>query len=196
MQPHIPTSAILEALLAEAPEDHVTLSWLMSHLRVRSFGVVMLLLGVLGLLPAGSPAVGVLVALFACQMILARERPFLPRFVADRRLPTRRIASLVRGLVPLLGWLERFIHPRWHTPFRMTKRVIGLVILLLATTLALPVPLSNVVPALVIMLISIAYIEEDGALLCLALAAALVSLSATAAAVWAAMRAGGLLQWL
>jgi hypothetical protein len=46
------------------------------------------------------------------------------------------------------------------------------------------------------MLISFAYLEEDGVLLCVSLAAALLSLSITAATVWATVRATGLIERL
>jgi hypothetical protein len=47
-----------------------------------------------------------------------------------------------------------------------------------------PIPLTNVVPALVIALISLAYLEEDGLLLSIALADALVVLTIEWAVVW------------
>jgi hypothetical protein len=47
-----------------------------------------------------------------------------------------------------------------------------------------PVPLSNVAPAIVIALISLAYIEEDGLLLSSAFLAAVVLIGAASAAVW------------
>jgi hypothetical protein len=47
-----------------------------------------------------------------------------------------------------------------------------------------PIPLTNVVPALVIALISLAYLEEDGLVLSIGLLAALVVLTAAVAAVW------------
>jgi hypothetical protein len=52
--------------------------------------------------------------------------------------------------------------------------------------------LSNVIPALAIMLIAFAFLEEDGVLLCIALAAAAVSLAITAAAIWGTIEASGL----
>ena len=61
------------------------------------------------------------------------------------------------------------IHPRWPTPFEATKRVVGAVVVILSVTLVfMPIPLSNVVPAPVIALISLAYLEEDGLLLSIA----------------------------
>lgn len=52
-----------------------------------------------------------------------------------------------------------------------------------ATLVFISIPLSNVVPALVIALISLAYLEEDGALLSIALLAGVIVLAVAAAAV-------------
>jgi len=66
----------------------------------------------------------------------------------------------------------------------------------LAATLIWPFPFSHIIPALVIMLISFAYLEEDGVLLWISLAVALLSFSITAATVWATVRATGLINRL
>jgi hypothetical protein len=68
---------------------------------------------------------------------------------------------------------------------------VGGVVLLLAASLLAPVPLSNVPPALATGLIAVAYLEEDGALLGLALAAALAMLAVAAVAAWEALGAAG-----
>ena len=47
-----------------------------------------------------------------------------------------------------------------------------------------PIPLSNVVPAVVIALISLAYLEEDGLLLTIALLTAFIVLTVASAVVW------------
>src|ERR1039458_1079905 len=61
----------------------------------------------------------------------------------------------------------------------------GTVVAILNTTLVFtPIPLSNVVPALVIALISLAYLEEDGLLLSIALLASGIVLAVEFAAVW------------
>jgi hypothetical protein len=191
MAARAPTSAVLDDLLGEAPAGQVTLDWLLGRLGDRSFGVVLLLLALLGLLPGVSAVAGVLLAVPAAQMILARRAPVFPRRVATRRFDTRRLARVVRRVVPVLRWLERFIRPRWTTPFEATKRVVGGVVMLLGASLLAPVPLSNVPPALTIALIAFAYLEEDGVLLCAALAAALAMLAVAAAVAWETMSATG-----
>lgn len=196
MTMHVPTSVMLGELLTESPPDDVTLAWLVGRLRERSFALVMLLMALVGLVPGASTFIGVLLAIPAAQMILARDRPGLPRFIASRRVATVRLARLLHRIIPPLQRLERFIHPRWRTPFEATKRVVGFVILLLGATMVSPFPFSHVIPALVIMLVSIAYLEDDGVLLCISLAAALVSLSISAAAIWATARTAGLVDRL
>src|SRR5688572_13192915 len=196
MKPHVPTSVMLEELLKEAPSDHVTVAWLTGSLRERSFGLVLLIMALAGLVPGASTFTGILLGFPAVQMILGRETPGLPRFITSRRVSTRRVVRLFHRAIPLLKRMEKLIRPRWRTPFETTKRIVGIVVLLLAATLVWPFPFSHIIPALVIMLISFAYLEEDGALLCISLAAALSSLAITSATVWAAIRATGLLERL
>jgi hypothetical protein len=182
--PHVPTSSVLERLLREAPADYVTLGWLMGQLRKRSFGMVLLLLGVCALLPVISPAAGLLLAIPAVQMFRARAAPVFPRRLAEYRITTDGLASVLRRAVPALRYLERFVRPRWPTPFEATKRVVGGVVLLLGGLLLAPIPLSNIPIGLTIVLVAFAYLEEDGVLLALALAASLGLLTAAAAALW------------
>ena len=191
MTRRLATSELLDVLLIGAPADRVTLGWLMGSLGNRSFGIVMLVLGLLALLPAASVVAGTVLAIPAFQMIRARRGPVIPRVLASRPFPTRALGRVLRIVVPVLRFLERFIRPRWPTPFETTKRVVGAVILLLAGLLLAPVPLSNVPPALVIASIAIAYLEEDGVLLCITLVAAALLLAVAAVAVWEALSATG-----
>jgi hypothetical protein len=191
MRARPPTSVVLNELLGEAPAERVTLGWLMGRLGERSFGLVLLILGLLGLVPGASAFVGVLLAVPALQMILARPGPIFPRRVADRPFPSRQVARVVQRAVPVLRYLEKFVAPRWPTPFKATKRVVGGVVLLLGMGLLAPVPLSNVPPAVLIVLVAFAYLEEDGALLCAGLAASVLLFTVVALAIWRAARVTG-----
>ena len=153
----------------------------MRSLHKRGFGLILLLLALVAVAPGVSILAGLLLMIPAIQMIADQPAPVFPRRIAIRALPTRHLAALVQRAVPVLRFLEKFIHPRWPTPLDATKR---LVVLLNITLLFTPVPLSNVVPALVIALISLAYLEEDGLLLSIALLASVIVLAVEFAAVW------------
>ncbi|MBP2307417.1 MULTISPECIES: exopolysaccharide biosynthesis protein [Azospirillum] len=186
---HIPTSEVLRGLLDEAPADCVTLGWLLEKLHKRSFGIVLLLLALIGLAPGTSPVVGLLLTIPAIQMILARASPVFPRMITSRRFSTRRLVQLIDRAVPVLRRMETVIHPRWKTPFDATTRVVGLVVFALTSVFFVPIPLSNIVPAVTIMLIALAYLEEDGVLLALSLTAAATVLFVATFTIWQSVEA-------
>jgi hypothetical protein len=189
VHPHVPTSAVLAALIHDAPAGAVTLAWLMGHLQGRSFGIILLLLGVCGLLPVISPVAGLLLFIPAYQMIRAHPAPIFPRRIAERPIATDKLTAMLQRIIAALRYLEHFIQPRWHTPFETTKRVIGVFVLLLGVCLLAPLPLSNIPISLTIVLLSFAYLEEDGILLAVALAIALGLFAAGAAALWSTVAA-------
>jgi hypothetical protein len=69
-----------------------------------------------------------------------------------------------------------------------------LIVFLLALSAGWPLPFVNVIPGLVVVLIAIAYLQEDGLLLVVALAAALISLLGLGWTLWASAQA--ITQWL
>ena len=73
-----PSSRVLADLLRQAPPDHFTLGWLLSTLHQRSFGVVILFLGILATAPIGSSVPGIMLAAVAVQMIAGNSRTHLP----------------------------------------------------------------------------------------------------------------------
>src|SRR6266851_10390981 len=184
-QAYVPTSVRLARMLDRAEQEAaVSIAWLMTQLGRRSFGLTLLVVAVLGFLPGASTVAGLLVAWLAVQMMLGHEAAVLPRLVARRSIGVERLARVIAIVAPWLAWVERLVRPRRPTLFQTTKRLTGIMMLLLGLTMVLPVPFSQVVPALVIMLLALAYLEEDGIALLMALIAALASLSITAATVW------------
>ncbi|MBY0318900.1 MAG: exopolysaccharide biosynthesis protein [Reyranella sp.] len=183
----LPTSAHLLRLLDRAEGARVPVGWLIGQLGDRSFGLTLFAMAMLALVPGASTIMGVLIAWPAVQMLLGHDVAVLPRVVARRQIGIDKLARVVRAVAPRLRWIERLVRPRWPTPFQATKRLTGLVMLLLGLTLLSPVPFGHVVPALVIMLLALAYLEEDGVALLVALVAALCSLAVTTATLWGAV---------
>jgi hypothetical protein len=183
-----PASVLLQRLHDEVPSDHFTLGWLMGRLHKRSFGIIMLLLALVAIAPGVSIAAGLLLMIPAVQMIAGQPAPLFPRRISARRLPTRHLAALIQRAVPVLRYLKKLIHPRWPIPHEATKRLVGAVVVMLSAALVFtPIPLSNIIPAMVIALTSLAYVEEDGLLLLISLIAAVIVLTVEFVAVWGAI---------
>jgi hypothetical protein len=150
-----------------------------------SFGLLMLLLAIVAIAPGISVIGGLLVLIPAFQMIAGRSAPIFPRWIADRPLPTRHLGPVVQRAISVLKYLEKMVRPRCPTPPELTKRIVGVfVVLLSARLLLMPIPLSNILPAVLIALISLGYLEEDGALLAISLLAAIVVLALDLGLVW------------
>jgi hypothetical protein len=181
----MPSSQVLEEVIHQAPAEYVTVGWLTSTLHQHSFGIIMLSLGLLATTPLGSTVPGLILAVMAVQLIVGRSEPVFPQFIMTRRLPTKQLLRLGGRAIHVLQYLEKVVHPRWPMTFEAGKRTVGVMVLLLTAVLLLtPVPLSNVAPAMVISLISLAYVEEDGLLLSVALLAAIILIGIASAAVW------------
>jgi hypothetical protein len=64
-----PSSRVLQEIVDQTPPECFTLGWLMSNLQQRSFGIVVLFLGLLATTPIGSTVPGLMLAAVSLQMI-------------------------------------------------------------------------------------------------------------------------------
>ena len=182
--PHVPASVQLSRMLDRAEDSEVSIGWLMQQLGQRSFGLTFFVMAVIALLPGASTIVGVLLAWPAVQMVLGHDVAALPRLIARRMVGVESLARIIGIVTPRLAWIERLIRPRWPLPFETAGRLTGIVMLLLGLTMILPMPFGHVLPALAIMLLALAYLEDDGIAFLAAMIAALASLAITVATVW------------
>lgn len=154
--------------LARDAGERVTMGDIRDALGDRSFAALLVLFGAFNLipLPPGASAVlGLPLLVVAAQMTWGSRRAWLPRFIADKSLSAEQFRSLIDRVVPHLTRLEQYIRPRYW-PFwrRQGDRVIGLISLLLAIIVTLPIPLGNWLPAFAITLLGLALTERDGLL--------------------------------
>jgi hypothetical protein len=171
-------SALLQELHDGVPSGQFTLAWLVSCLHKQSFPAIIFLLAIVAILPGISLVAGLLLLVPTVQMIAGQPTPTFPRWIAARPLSTDKLNTCLKRVIPILKVVEVAIHPRWPRAVAAPKRIVGLVILLLAARLlATPIPLSNMLPAALISLIALSYLEEDGLMLVLALVIAVTVLA-------------------
>jgi hypothetical protein len=106
-----------------------------------------------------------------------------PRLRAKIFRPEAFSRKLVSGMQRLVRFVERFSRPRL-VPFvrsRGMRIALGLLILALASSMLLPIPGTNTVPAFGIFLIGFALLEDDGLLLLAGMFCSLLALALTGA---------------
>lgn len=186
---HRHTSQLLQDLISEAPDGPVDLEWLLGHLDRRSFGLLVLLLGLLVIIP-GVATLATLALFFpAVEMILGRSTPTFPRWVSKHPFDFVRFRRLAETIRPVLRAIEGVSHPRWTLPRAAAGRLVGAVIFLLSLSAMWPLPLVNVVPGLIIVLVAVAYLQDDGLLLAIAAVATMSVLYAFGWTAWTTARA-------
>lgn len=174
---------MLGALLAVGMPEQVSLRWLTERLQERSFGAYLFLLGIIGMLPFASIPAGILIAILVGQIIAGKTNPILPSFIADRKFRSSRIVGPMRRVIAAVRGLETVVTPRLQWVFH-ARRLAGPVAFVLALTLLIPIPFSNVVPALALALTALAYIERDGLLFVLSLAGGITSVVVLVELIW------------
>src|SRR4029077_2097661 len=112
--------------------------------------------------------------------------PQPPSWISARPLPSRSLSAILQRAVPVLKFVERIVRRRAPILTKVAaERVVGVIIVLPTIRLLTnPLPFSNVLPALLIALISLTYLEEDGLLLSIALVIRVVLISADTVLLW------------
>jgi len=188
------TSDILLELAWSFPRERISLRDIAGLLGNRSFGFLLLVFTLPNTIPLGIPGIstvtGIPLALVALQMTVGMPRPYLPKWIGDRSIRRYDFRRLMQQTAPWLQRLERLMRPRWLAMSGVAgERAFGLVCLILAVVLALPIPFGNVPPAIGIALIALGLIEKDGVLLTVGAAVGVASLAFVWGVLWAMLQA-------
>ncbi len=158
-------SATLSDLAEDESRERISVSDIFHAMGDRAFGALMLVFALPNVIPTppGTSAVLGAPLVFLTAQLAFGLKPWLPRFIADRSMARPDFAALAGRIAPWLGRAERLLKPRLRFLVRRpAENVIGIICLLLAVILTLPIPLGNMLPALSICLFSLAILERDG----------------------------------
>ena len=184
---------MLEALAADTRLGRISIGDLLAALGDRATAALLFIFAfpnVLPTPPGTSTILGAPLIFLAAQLMLGRA-PWLPAFVAKRSMTRADFASLVKRIVPWLVRAENLLRPRLAVLARPPmEQLIGLLSLLLAVVLVLPIPLGNVLPALAISLVALGVLERDGVWVLAGLSGAVAAAFVVSGVVYAMVRAG------
>ncbi len=157
------TSDVLLAMADQAREGPITLRSMTDRLGDRTFGVMLVMISAFNVIPIISMVAGPLVSVLGIQMFLGMNRARLPAAILDRELPPERVEAALRAMEPRVRAIERYVRPRWHfTEAPVVDRLNGLIIAVLGLVIAIPLPFTNIGPALVVIVMGLGLLERDG----------------------------------
>jgi len=157
-------------------EGRVSLGTIVESIGNRSFGPLLLMVGVIMTSPlSGMPGVpttmGVLILLIAGQLLFGREQFWLPRWLLKRSIAQEKVRKAVTWLRPAARFIDRWLRPRLPA---FIKGASIYLISLVCAAIAAVMPMMELVPfsahgaGLALTAFGLALISRDGLLALLA----------------------------
>lgn len=193
-------SKSLEDILGYAAGRDVSLGNIVEVLQGRGFNLLILLITIPFCQPVPLPGLstpfGLVLLLFGVRIALGQE-PWLPERLMNYRIPHGTLEKLVNAALVVARRLEKLTKPRlvfFHT-WRAFEIASGLAIAVNAFVfmLPLPIPFSNGLPALSMLLITLGRMEGDGYAISLGYIVTVLTLAYFALIGWGGSEG---LQWL
>jgi len=190
------TFDVLHRILSCDARDRLTIGDFIDGLGDRAFGILILLFALPNCIP-GPPGLstitGIPVVIFAWQMMVGAPRPKLPQFLRDRSFPRKDVLSVLNKAEKYFRKIERVSRPRLvNLMSDRGERIMGIVLLVLAVVMTIPIPFGNLWPAVAIAVIALAVMEHDGVTLIVGYVLGVMSLILAATGVLLTFAAIGL----
>jgi hypothetical protein len=174
----VSTSELLVSLRDRDDVDQLTIGDVATAMEGRTAGVIFVLFG----LPETIPMVGfsaiLATPIFVAGLALAirGDGAWVPGWVKRKTLAHHRLQRAIDRGLPLLRRLERVSRPRWPL-LAGAHRLHGIVCMLLALVLAVPIPGLNILSAFGVVGTGVGIIQRDGLLIAIASAVSVVAVA-------------------
>lgn len=164
-------------------EGRVSLGQIVESVGDRSFGPLLLMVGVIAASPiSGMPGVpttmGIFILLIAVQLFFRRDHFWLPKWVLRRSLAKEKVHTAVRWLRPSARFIDRWLRPRMSALIQGGSTYL---ISFVCAVIAIVMPMMELVPfsahgaGLALSAFGLALISRDGLLALIAFAVTAVS---------------------
>jgi len=164
----IAISRRLSQLAEDAESDTVTLSWILTQLHERAFGLFLLVLALPCCIPFlyGIPQIVALPLMFvSAQILLGRTSPWLPGNLGAREVSKDGLKNLADRARPWLERIEAVSRPRLVALTRApVDRVVGSALVLFSASILVPLPGTNTVPGFAVVIVAMGMLQRDGIL--------------------------------
>lgn len=113
--------------------------------------------------PGFSMVLALPLLLVAPQVILGRERVWLPRFLRERSIKREALVKVIRRVLSPVEKIETVVRPRLgFLTGRIGSALVGVACTILAVVLVLPIPFANLAPSIAMGLFSVGLTRKDG----------------------------------
>lgn len=171
----------LEHILEISKSESIQISELFSNLGSKGFGIILVFLSLPSALPVPAPGYstpfGIAIVLIAFQILIGKSSLKTPNSIKKIEFSPNSTQKILGFAIQLLSKIEPFIKPRLSQfQGKQLRPLIAINLILLASLMIIPIPLTNTLPAMVICLFGISICESDGLLTLISIILSLFSL--------------------
>ncbi len=192
-QQKIIATQVIEDVVSRSSSDRIPVRDLVEAMESVGFGLAMMIFAFGVIIPMPPPVPGLIsipLVIFSLQMIAGYTSPKLPKKFSDMSIKRSLLAMLVQKSSPYIRKVERFLRPRLlFMTTTLAERVVGLFTLLFSGFVLLPLPLSNFIPGLGVLIISFGLLGKDGLVVICGIIIGLVGVALSIAAVFLGVEA-------
>jgi hypothetical protein len=157
----------LQDFVAAHPEDRIPVRSLVSYLGEHGLLLILLVFALFCAIPLPIPGIHIFLSMplfyVTIQQVMGRHTLWLPEKILKQTLPRSGFVTLLEKSGPWFEWLEHYIHHRHaYVTHGVGYRLMGVICLFITCIILIPLPLTNVVPALSIALMSLGMLCHDG----------------------------------
>ncbi len=160
------TSKLLEKIKDHKGES-ISFGELVERLREGGFALLLIIFSSPTALPL--PAMGIAtvlsvpIMLISIQILIGKSHPWLPNWLRNKKIKMSSMIKIINKINPYIIKVESLLKPR--ISFLSTKighHIIGLACVICALSVALPLPFTNTIPSIGILIMAIGLLERDG----------------------------------
>ena len=161
----ISTQAI-EDVVNSSSADKISIADLVNAMEAIGFGLILVIFAFAAIMPLPPPIPNIFsipIIIFAIQMILGYDSPKLPKKIGKIMINRSIIAKIVQKSSKYISKIEKILKPRFSfIVSKFFERILGLIIFILALAVVIPMPFTNFIPGIGIILISLGLLAKDG----------------------------------
>lgn len=162
-----PISEVLIDLKGELPDEKVCTFDLLEALHERGFGFLLFIFALPAAIPLPGLGINLVIALpllfLTFQQAIGLQSIWIPNWMKYKSISKTQFEAIVDKALPLIQKVEFFVRPRLGFITQGVFSVlIGILGLVMALSICIPLPLTNTVPAMGIALMALGVIMRDG----------------------------------
>jgi hypothetical protein len=102
--------------------------------------------------------------IFTIQMLGGKmDGIWLPKWIGNRSLKSKVLREILNKSIPIISFMEKILRPRIKFLInKLSIRILGIASLFFSILIAIPLPFTNLLPALAIFCIAIGILNQDG----------------------------------